>query len=89
MADSIRSWLERHDLEKYAATFAEHEITLAALPLLSDADLKEMGISLGARRIILASIAEVQPEKESIPTRVDSVDAPFLPFVAVRFYRRC
>ncbi len=59
MAKDITGWLEGLGLGKYAKTFAENEITLAALPYLTDDDLKDVGVSLGARRIILAAIAEL------------------------------
>ena len=34
-------------LEKYAAAFAEAEVDLLALPHLTDADLRELGLPLG------------------------------------------
>ena len=39
----IQEWLERLGLEKYAAVFAEHEITLDVLPDLTEADIDRLG----------------------------------------------
>ena len=50
MADDVKIWLKNHDLGKYGELFTEHEIDLGTLPLLSEADLKEPGLPLGARR---------------------------------------
>lgn len=54
MAD-IGRWLEGLGLGKYAAAFAEAEIDLAALPHLTENDLKELGLPIGPRRKILAA----------------------------------
>src|SRR6516165_4766318 len=46
-------------LSEYAQRFAENDIDVAVLRHLPDQDLKEIGVSLGHRRKILASIAEL------------------------------
>jgi len=49
-------------LGQYAKAFVENDTDLALLPQLSDADLKELGVtSLGHRKRILAAIAENSP----------------------------
>ena len=58
MADETNSWLEDLGLGRYAAVFAEQEITLDALWHLTDDDLKELGLPLGPRRIVSAAIAD-------------------------------
>ena len=55
----IAGWLSSLGLGNYATTFAEHEITPEALPHLSDADLKELGLPMGPRKLVLAAIAEL------------------------------
>ena len=77
--DGMAALLSRLGLAHYAASFAAAEIDLAALKLLSEDDLKELGLSLGARRKLLAAVAEgldVAPEaaapasvKETEPER--------------------
>ncbi|MEE8197814.1 MAG: hypothetical protein V3T69_11635, partial [Acidiferrobacterales bacterium] len=57
MARDINEWLEDLGLGKYAEVFAENEIDLAALPHVTEEDLKEIGVALGARRNLLAAIA--------------------------------
>jgi hypothetical protein len=52
MAEDIAQWLDRLGLGQYEQAFAENDIDLRALPHLSDDDLKELGLSLGHRRIL-------------------------------------
>src|SRR6516165_3140624 len=55
----IADWLEKLGLSEYTQRFAENDIDISVLPHLSDQDLKELGISLGHRRKMLAAIAEL------------------------------
>jgi hypothetical protein len=48
MAD-ILAWLTAHGLAKFAPVFAEHEIDVEILPLLSEDDIRELGMPLGPR----------------------------------------
>jgi class 3 adenylate cyclase/predicted ATPase len=57
--DQIVEWLEKLGMSEYAQRFAENGISVAALNHLTDQDLKEVGVLLGHRRIILAAIAEL------------------------------
>ena len=52
----IQDWLERHGLEKYAAVFAEHEITLEVLPDLTEADIDRLALPTGPRRRLMSAI---------------------------------
>ena len=54
---SIKAWLERQDLGQYAASFESNQIGLSMLDELTDADLKELGVSaLGHRKLLLRAI---------------------------------
>jgi hypothetical protein len=53
----VAAWLRLLGLERYEATFHDNEITYAVLPELTDSDLKELGLPLGPRKLILKSIA--------------------------------
>jgi class 3 adenylate cyclase/predicted ATPase len=55
--DDLRSWLERLDLGQYAQIFHDNDIDIQVLPLLSDNDLKELGLSLGHRRKFLTALS--------------------------------
>ena len=63
MPDDIKGWLEKLELGKYAEVFAENEIDFRSLPRLSEEDLKELGLSLGARRSLQAAIEQLPREK--------------------------
>jgi SAM domain (Sterile alpha motif) len=47
----IADWLETLGMSEYAERFVENGINLAALPHLTDQDLKDIGVLLGHRRI--------------------------------------
>jgi class 3 adenylate cyclase len=55
----IADWLEQLGMSEYAQRFAENGIVFAALRHLTDQDLKDIGVLLGHRRIMLAAIQEL------------------------------
>ena len=55
----IADWLEKLGMSEYAQRFAENDIDVSVLPHLTDQDLKEIGVSLGHRRKMLAAIGEL------------------------------
>ena len=57
----VADWLEKLGLGQYAERFAENGISIAALPHLFDQDLKDIGVLLGHRRIMLAALGELVP----------------------------
>ena len=54
----IADWLEKLGMSEYVQRFAENDVDISVLPHLSDQDLKELGVSLGHRRKMLAAIAK-------------------------------
>ena len=66
----ITDWLEKLGMAEYARRFVDNDIEISVLSYLTDQDLKELGVSLGHRRKILAAIADVKgaaPELSSPP----------------------
>src|SRR3984957_13995622 len=55
----IVNWLGKLGLSEYAQRLAENGIGFAALRHLTDQDLKDIGVLLGHRRIMLAAIREL------------------------------
>ena len=55
----IADWLEKLDMSEYSQRFAENGVGFAALRHLTDQDLKDIGVLLGHRRIMLAAIQEL------------------------------
>jgi class 3 adenylate cyclase/tetratricopeptide (TPR) repeat protein len=55
----IANWLEKLGMSQYAQRFAENDIDVRALRYLTDQDLKDIGVSLGHRRRMLAAISEL------------------------------
>lgn len=67
---SVSKWLDQLGLGVYADAFTENDVDMRALPLLSEADLRELGVSLGHRKIFMAAIAEVGSDTTKIQTPV-------------------
>ena len=59
---SIQDWLEQHGLAKYAALFAEHEITLEVLPDLTESDIDRLALPTGPRRRLIAAVQALAAE---------------------------
>jgi class 3 adenylate cyclase/predicted ATPase len=62
----IADWLEKLGMPEYTQRFVENDIDVSVLPHLTDQDLKELGVSLGHRRKMLAAITE--PAGRAAPT---------------------
>ncbi|MET3842839.1 adenylate/guanylate cyclase domain-containing protein [Bradyrhizobium sp. OAE829] len=78
---SVADWLTTVGMPEYAVRFAENDIDLSVLVHLTDQDLKELGVSLGHRRKLLAGIAELpgalragSPSAPSGPMRHDDAE---------------
>jgi class 3 adenylate cyclase len=71
----IVDWLERLGMSEYAQRFAENGIGIAALRHLTDQDLKEIGVLLWHRRIMLAAIAELASAAEPVAQPVVGSEA--------------
>ncbi|MFP6759395.1 MAG: hypothetical protein VCC99_14440 [Alphaproteobacteria bacterium] len=53
----IRDWLETQGLGAHAEAFEAEQIDLDALPDITEADLKDMGLPIGPRRKLLRAVA--------------------------------
>jgi class 3 adenylate cyclase/predicted ATPase len=86
----IKEWLESLGMSEYAQRFAESDIDVSVLPHLTDQDFKELGVSLGHRRKMLAAIAgasgtaaltQLKPtgiaDREQSPSEADTITTPF------------
>ena len=65
----IEHWLEKLGMSEYAQRFTENGITGAALRHLTDQDLKDIGVLLGHRRVMLAAIGELGSPAAPLPAR--------------------
>ncbi len=74
MSVDIEQWLENLGLGQYAEIFRSNDIDFRALVYLNDSDLKELGVSLGHRRILLAEIATLQKEPSRLSPKVKSAE---------------
>ena len=70
----IADWLEKLGMSEYAQRFAENGITAEALRHLTDQDLKDIGVLLGHRRIMLAAIADLAGAPPAVPKPVAAAE---------------
>ena len=66
MAEDVGKWLEGLKLGRYAEVFVENGVDLRALPHLSEHDLKDLGVLLGHRQILLAAIVSLQEQERAL-----------------------
>ncbi|MCA0928194.1 ATP-binding protein [Ruegeria profundi] len=71
MGSNVEDWLKEHGLEQYADAFARNDIDARVLPLLTNDDLREIGVSLGHRKILLAALQGFDVDTPS-PTEPDN-----------------
>src|SRR5262245_12004643 len=63
MSVSISDWLREIGLEQYIELFIQNEVDLQTLKVLTDDDLKELGLPFGPRKRVQAALrAENAPE---------------------------
>ncbi len=79
MSTAIDGWLSGLGLGKYSEVFRANDIDHRALPHLTEADLRELGVSLGHRRILLAAIAGLAPADAPPPHEEGWAQAPLAP----------
>ena len=61
----LGQWLDELSLQQHEALFAANDIDFDTLRHLTDRDLKDLGLSLGHRRKLLAAIATLVPSAAS------------------------
>ena len=72
----VAAWLRDLGLERYAAAFLDAEITPEALPELTDADLRELGLPLGPRKLVLRAIRGLADPTEPARPGTAGASAP-------------
>ena len=63
----VAAWLKELGLERYEPAFRASEITTVVLPELTEADLKELGLPLGPRKLLLRAIAALPRRSPAEP----------------------
>jgi class 3 adenylate cyclase len=82
----IQDWLAELGLEKYAAVFAQHKITLEMLPDLTEADIDKLALPTGPRRRLMIAVqalgAATRAQRSAQPA--DAVAEPGISYGADR-----
>src|SRR6516165_12772071 len=82
MSSEIDQWLKKHGLEMYAQVFADNNISIPLLPHLTDADLKELGFSVGHKVVFREAMArQIKGSDDPVvlPDIGDDLDQPEFP----------
>jgi class 3 adenylate cyclase/predicted ATPase len=74
--DTFSTLLHQLGLERYTAIFAENDVDLEALRLLSERELQDLGITLGHRKKLLKAIGELNGGGTTAPTVQRSFVSP-------------
>jgi len=67
LISTLAEWLKVHWLERFASLIEQNEVDLQTLRLLTDDDLKELGLPFGPRKRILSLLAEERQREKSSP----------------------
>jgi hypothetical protein len=78
---TLPSLLSRAAVTQYEPLFKQHEIDLEALFLLNDADLANIGIPLGPRRRLLATLTAAMQDTISIGNDIVATLRDFVAYV--------
>ncbi len=71
---ALRDWLTANKLDAVADALEAADIDLDVLPELTEADLAELGLSLGNRRRLLKAIAETGTARGRRAAPADAAD---------------
>ena len=71
---AIADWLEKLGMSEYVQRFADNGITAEALRHLTDQDLKDIGVLLGHRRVMLAAIGELSGAAAAALARASTIE---------------
>jgi class 3 adenylate cyclase/tetratricopeptide (TPR) repeat protein len=58
MTRTLGEWLKANDLAEFEAVLVKNQVDLKTLAILTESDLKELGLPFGPRKRILSAIAE-------------------------------
>src|SRR5882672_1743049 len=81
MCQSLAQWLDGLGVGQYLQIFLDNDVDLTSVRLLHEADLHEMNISLGHRKLLLRAIAALAgdeppaPAPPPTPPQADTPDA--------------
>lgn len=74
-AEGLLKWLSAHGLAQYHRVMADEDITLDALEELDDTDLKELGFSIGHRKVLRRALA-AEAKAETVGEAANTPAAP-------------
>jgi class 3 adenylate cyclase/tetratricopeptide (TPR) repeat protein len=67
VTSSLTEWLKSHGLERFASVFEENEVDLMTFRMLTENDLKEIGVPFGPRKRMIHLLGEEKRLEKSAP----------------------
>ena len=75
MPEDVSKCLDGLGLGEYAGIFTENGVDFRSLPELTEQDLKDLGVLLGHRRVLQASISKLGEQPSDAPTSEEPPDS--------------
>jgi class 3 adenylate cyclase len=79
----IAVWLRDLGLERYSQVFRDAEISAEVLPDLTESDLRDLGLPLGARKIVLKAIQALAGQQPATAFREEGSEKTGMSAVAI------
>ena len=76
MTGTLCEWLKANDLAELEATFVDNQVDLKTLEVLTDSDLKELGLPFGPRKRILNALAQSKGQAALGRAEVEAPSGP-------------
>jgi len=67
MREDIKQWLNELGLGQYADTFARESLNFEHIRGLTESEMRELGLSMGHRKVLLKAIADLAPSEPPVP----------------------
>lgn len=72
MTTDVEAWLEHIGLDKYGKVFADNDVGIDTLALLTDEDLRELGLPLGPRKKLQQALIARAPSPRTLNEETQS-----------------
>lgn len=76
MTTTLKEWLRSNDLAEFEVVFVENHVDLKTLEVLTESDLKELGLPFGPRKRIMSAIGDLKRQAARPTADVEATVAP-------------
>ena len=76
MTTTLKEWLRSNDLAEFEVVFVENHVDVKTLEVLTESDLKELGLPFGPRKRIMSAIGDLKRQATHPTADVEATVAP-------------